>query len=75
MVTHPAPGNYTGTLVNALIGKYELSSDKLRPGIVHRLDKDTSGLMVVAKNDNVHDLLSEMIKERKVKRSAKCKVC
>lgn len=69
MVTHPAPGNYTGTLVNALIGKYQLSNDEIRPGIVHRLDKDTSGLMVVAKTDKVHELLAEMIKDRKVKRT------
>ena len=68
MVTHPAPGNYTGTLVNALLGKYNLSNDKLRPGIVHRLDKDTSGLMLVAKNDWTHDKLSKMIKEKSVKR-------
>ena len=57
MVVHPAPGNYTGTLVNALIGRFNLSSDKIRPGIVHRLDKDTSGLMLVAKNDWAHDKL------------------
>lgn len=69
MVVHPAPGNYTGTLVNALIYKYNFKSDNMRPGIVHRLDKDTSGLMVVAKNDKVLELLSEMIKERKIKRT------
>lgn len=69
MVVHPAPGNYTGTLVNALIGRFNLSSDEIRPGIVHRLDKDTSGLMLVAKNDWAHDKLSEMIKERIVKRT------
>jgi len=69
MVVHPAPGNYTGTLVNALIYKYNLSNDNLRPGIVHRLDKDTSGLMVVAKNEKVHELLSDMIKEHDVKRT------
>ena len=69
MVTHPAPGNYTGTLVNALIGRYKLSSDNIRPGIVHRLDKDTSGLMVVAKTDLVHEKLAEMIKKREVKRT------
>ena len=51
MVVHPAPGNYENTLVNALLGKYNLSNNELRPGIVHRLDKDTSGLMMVAKND------------------------
>ncbi len=69
MVTHPAPGNYNNTLVNALLGKFSLSNDKLRPGIVHRLDKDTSGLMLVAKNDTIHDILSKMIKEKKVKRT------
>ena len=63
-----APGNYSGTLVNALLGKYELSNDKIRPGIVHRLDKDTSGLMLVAKNNWAHDKLSKMIKEKEVKR-------
>lgn len=69
MVTHPAPGNYHGTLVNALIYKYNLSNDNLRPGIVHRLDKDTSGLMVVAKNDKVHELLADMIKRHDIKRT------
>ena len=69
MVVHPAPGNYDNTLVNALLGKYSLSNDNLRPGIVHRLDKDTSGLMLVAKNDWAHDKLSEMIKEKQVKRT------
>jgi len=68
MVVHPAPGNYTGTLVNALLGRFNLSNDKIRPGIVHRLDKDTSGLMLVAKNDWTHDKLSSMIKEKLVKR-------
>ena len=70
MVVHPAPGNYTGTLVNALLYKYKnLGSDKIRPGIVHRIDKDTSGLLVVAKNEKVHELLSEMIKNKEVKRT------
>ena len=69
MVTHPAPGNYSGTLVNALLGKYDLKGDNLRPGIVHRLDKDTSGLMVVAKNEKYLEILSNMIKERTVKRT------
>ena len=68
MVTHPAPGNYTGTLVNALLYKFDLEGDPIRPGIVHRLDKDTSGLMVVAKNEKVHDLLSNMIKNKEVER-------
>ena len=69
MVVHPAPGNYENTLVNALLGKFELSSDLLRPGIVHRLDKDTSGLMIVAKNDWAHEKLANMIKNKEVKRT------
>ena len=70
MVVHPAPGNYSGTLVNALMGKFNLSNtgDKIRPGIVHRIDKDTSGLLVVAKNDWTHDKLASMIKEKDVQR-------
>jgi 23S rRNA pseudouridine1911/1915/1917 synthase len=63
MVVHPAPGNYTGTLVNALLYhcKESLSGigGVMRPGIVHRIDKDTSGLLVVAKNDAAHRALSE----------------
>ena len=63
MVVHPAPGNYTGTLVNALLYhcKDSLSGigGVMRPGIVHRIDKDTSGLLVVAKNDFSHRALSE----------------
>ena len=68
MVVHPAPGNYSGTLVNALLGKFSLSNDAIRPGIVHRIDKDTSGLLVVAKDDKTHFLLSEMIKKKEVER-------
>lgn len=68
MVVHPAPGNYSGTLVNALMGKFNLSNDKIRPGIVHRIDKDTSGLLVVAKDDKTHELLGDMIKNKKVER-------
>ncbi len=65
IVVHPAPGNYSGTLVNALMYHMEnLSSINgiIRPGIVHRLDKDTSGLIVVAKNDKAHRGLSEQLK-------------
>lgn len=70
MVVHPAPGNYTGTLVNALLYRFkDLGSNNIRPGIVHRIDKDTSGLLVVAKNDKVLELLSEMIKNKEVKRT------
>ena len=70
MVVHPAAGNYNHTLANGLLYHFNtVSKDKtIRPGIVHRLDKDTSGLMIVAKDDKVHDLLSEMIKEKKVER-------
>ena len=69
MVVHPAPGNTENTLVNALLGKYNLSNNDIRPGIVHRLDKDTSGLMVVAKNDWAHDKLSSIISKKEVKRT------
>ena len=69
MVVHPAPGHYTGTLVNALLYKYgELAGEKFRPGIVHRLDKDTSGLMIVAKNEEMLEKLSTMISEKQVER-------
>ncbi len=69
MVVHPAPGHYTNTLVNALLYKFNLSNKaSIRPGIVHRLDKDTSGLMLVAKNDWTHEMLSTMIANKEVKR-------
>ena len=69
LVVHPAPGHSNDTLVNALVNKYKLSNvDFTRPGIVHRIDKDTSGLIVVAKDDDTHEKLSEMIKEKKVER-------
>jgi len=72
MVVHPAPGNYTGTLVNALMyhcGE-ELSSINgvIRPGIVHRIDKDTSGLLMVAKNDRAHNSLSQQLSEHSITR-------
>lgn len=69
MVVHPAPGHYTKTLVNALLYRFNLTSgEKIRPGIVHRLDKDTSGLMLVAKNEETHEKLSEMISKKEVER-------
>ena len=69
MVVHPAPGNYTKTLVNALLYKYDIKeTEETRPGIVHRLDKDTSGLMIVAKTDEMLEKLSKMISEKKVER-------
>lgn len=71
MVVHPAPGHHTGTLVNALLYKFKDLSDingDIRPGIVHRIDKDTSGLLVVAKNNNAHRFLAEEIKRHDVER-------
>ena len=68
MVVHPAAGHYTNTLVNALMYHTNLSSHNVRPGIVHRIDKDTSGLLLVAKNDEVHLFLSEELQKRKVNR-------
>ena len=67
LVVHPAPGHESGTLVNALLFKYKnLAGDKFRPGIVHRLDKDTSGVMVVAKNNVAHNKLAEQIQNHKI---------
>lgn len=72
MVVHPANGNPDGTLVNAIMAhcKGSLSGigGEIRPGIVHRLDKDTSGLLIVAKNDKAHINMSEQIKNREVKK-------
>ena len=69
MVVHPAPGHYTNTLVNALLYRFNLTSgEKTRPGIVHRLDKDTSGLMLVVKNEETHEKLSKMIASKEVER-------
>lgn len=71
MVVHPAAGNYTGTLVNALLARCSNLSGingEIRPGIVHRIDKDTSGVLVIAKNDVAHKKLAEQIKEHSVNR-------
>ncbi|WP_294401971.1 RluA family pseudouridine synthase [uncultured Clostridium sp.] len=71
MVVHPAPGNYNGTLVNALLYHCkDLSSINgiIRPGIVHRIDKDTSGVLVIAKNDEAHNKLSDQLKDHSMKR-------
>lgn len=78
MVTHPGTGNFTGTMVNALIyhfGSLPLSGGADRPGIVHRLDKDTSGLLVVARTDAVLTALQEAVQERRVTRSYLALVC
>ncbi|MCH3914812.1 MAG: RluA family pseudouridine synthase [Acidaminococcaceae bacterium] len=72
MVVHPAAGNYTGTLVNALLYHCKNLSGIngiIRPGIVHRLDKDTSGVMIVAKNDKAHLDLSAQIQSKEAKRT------
>ncbi len=71
MVVHPAPGHYSGTLVNGLM--YHLKNlstinGVMRPGIVHRLDKNTSGLMLVAKNDKSHNFLAKCLKEHSINR-------
>lgn len=79
MVVHPAAGNYTGTLVNALLYHCGDSlsgiNGVMRPGIVHRIDKDTSGLLLVAKNDNAHRSLAAQIKAHSVNRIYEAVVC
>jgi 23S rRNA pseudouridine1911/1915/1917 synthase len=73
LTVHPGTGNQDNTLVNALLfthqNKLSSVSGEFRPGIVHRLDKDTSGLMLVAKNDFTHQILSQKLKDREIKRS------
>ncbi len=72
MVVHPAAGNYTGTLVNALMKHCGNSlsdiNGVIRPGIVHRIDKDTSGVLVAAKNNKAHSMLSGLLKEHNINR-------
>lgn len=72
MVVHPAPGNYDNTLVNAILYhcKDNLSSINgvIRPGIVHRIDKDTSGILMIAKNNNSHNSLAEQLKDHSITR-------
>lgn len=73
MVVHPASGNYEGTLVNAVMARCKDSlsgiGGEIRPGIVHRIDKDTSGAIIVAKNDEAHVNLSQQIKNHEVKKT------
>ncbi|GAF16457.1 ribosomal large subunit pseudouridine synthase D [Bacillus sp. JCM 19046] len=74
MVVHPAPGHYTGTLVHALLFHCkDLSgiNGEIRPGIVHRIDKDTSGLIMAAKNDHAHEQLSKQLKDKTTGRQYK----
>lgn len=70
MVVHPAVGNQTGTLVNAILGKHDLSdiNGDFRPGIIHRLDKDTTGVLVIAKNNYAHQKIAQQIKDRNTKK-------
>lgn len=71
MVVHPAPGNYTKTLVNALMyhtNNLSTVNTSIRPGIVHRIDADTSGLLLVAKNDKTHNALADAIQKKEVVR-------
>ncbi len=73
MVVHPGAGNYTNTLVNGLLYYYKNNSSQIsgsdRPGIVHRIDKDTSGLIVIAKNDNTHKFLAKQFEKHTISRS------
>lgn len=79
MVVHPAAGNYCGTLVNALLyhceGRLSSINGVIRPGIVHRIDKDTSGLLIVAKTDAAHIGLAEQIKAHTFTREYRAVVC
>ena len=79
MVVHPAAGNYSGTLVNALLyhckGQLSSINGVIRPGIVHRIDKNTSGLLIVAKTDKAHVGLAEQIKEHTFTREYHAVVC
>ncbi len=70
VVVHPAPGNYHGTLVNGLLYHSQLSdsNDTFRPGIVHRIDADTTGLLMVAKNNKAHEILAKELAEKKTYR-------
>ena len=78
MVVHPGAGNYENTLVNALVYKYKKNLSNLngllRPGIVHRIDKDTSGLLVIAKNNLAHAILGQQFSKHTIKRKYLCLV-
>ena len=79
MVVHPAPGHYSGTLVNAVMFhcKDRLSgiNGVMRPGIVHRIDKDTTGSLLICKNDRAHQILAEQLKEHTITRKYQAIVC
>ena len=79
MVVHPAAGHWEGTLVNALMyhcrGDLSGINGVLRPGIVHRIDKDTTGVLIVCKNDRAHNALAEQLKEHSITRKYRAIVC
>ncbi|MDR0890481.1 MAG: RluA family pseudouridine synthase [Oscillospiraceae bacterium] len=79
MVVHPAAGHSDGTLVNALLhhcaGSLSGINGELRPGIVHRIDRDTTGLLIVAKNDFAHQSLARQLKDHSLRRTYECIVC
>ena len=79
MVVHPAAGHWSGTLVNALMHHCKTSlsgiNGELRPGIVHRIDMDTSGLLIVAKNDFAHQALADQLQDHSLARTYECIVC
>src|SRR3954454_17222984 len=68
LVVHPAPGHATGTLVHGLLSHDVAGGDEDRPGIVHRLDRDTSGLMVIARSEEAHPRLQELVRARELER-------
>ena len=76
MVVHPAAGHYSGTLVNALLyhcaGELSGINGELRPGIVHRIDRDTSGLIIAAKNDFAHQKLAAQLQDHSLARVYRC---
>ena len=73
VVVHPSPGHESGTLVHGLVG-VAAGGDEERPGIVHRLDRDTSGLLVVARSDKAYEKLQELVRERRLERGYKALV-
>jgi 23S rRNA pseudouridine1911/1915/1917 synthase len=78
LVVHPAPGHYTGTMVNALIHRFQKlggGSGVERPGIIHRLDKGTSGLLIVARTDRAYQILQQQMQQQKIKKTYLALVC
>ncbi|MBD5477662.1 MAG: RluA family pseudouridine synthase [Lachnospiraceae bacterium] len=79
MVVHPAPGHYSGTLVNAVMyhckGNLSGINGVLRPGIVHRIDRDTTGSLIICKNDHAHNVIAEQLKEHSITRKYRAIVC